>query len=166
MANGWEVDGSVVASAMHDDASGMHGAGSDLLVQLDELDRDASHLVYCRSDNRSGQAVAVMNEMGFTTVCGHGRGIVAWSGGEVVTGMHVGSYDTLGETYVELTESAAAEGLALADHMWEFSLSDPEEELNPATWQTMVRWPPADGQSSTGLDDDVAVRRRQLDAAR
>lgn len=62
-------------------------------------------------------------------------------GGEVVTGMHVGSYDTLSETYVELTGWAAAEGLTLAEHMWESYVSDPEEEPDPSRWQTMVRWP-------------------------
>jgi len=54
-------------------------ADADFRDQLDELDRDASYLVYCRSDNRSGQAVAVMNEMGFTTVWDMDGGIVAWS---------------------------------------------------------------------------------------
>jgi rhodanese-related sulfurtransferase len=35
---------------------------------VDGLDRDAAYLVYCRSGNRSGQAVALMEELGFTEV--------------------------------------------------------------------------------------------------
>ena len=62
-------------------------------------------------------------------------------GGRVATGTHVGPYDTLAQTYGELAEWAAAEGLTLAEHMWESYLSDPEEEPDPSAWQTLVRWP-------------------------
>jgi phage shock protein E len=56
-------------------ASG-HLAGAVLLdiqddafrSQLEALDRDAAYLVYCRSGNRSAQAVRVMAELGFTEV--------------------------------------------------------------------------------------------------
>ena len=61
--------------------------------------------------------------------------------GRAVTGMHVGSYDDLEQTYAELTEWAAAEGLTLADHMWESYLSDPDAEPDPAGWQTRLTWP-------------------------
>jgi phage shock protein E len=36
--------------------------------QVDALPRDDAYLVYCRSGNRSAQAVAIMSEMGFTDV--------------------------------------------------------------------------------------------------
>lgn len=36
--------------------------------QLDELDRDASYIVYCQSGNRSSQTVEIMQEMGFRDV--------------------------------------------------------------------------------------------------
>ena len=62
-------------------------------------------------------------------------------GGRVVTGIHVGPYESLEESYRELTEWAAAEGYALADHMWESYLTDPAAEPNPATWQTVITWP-------------------------
>lgn len=62
-------------------------------------------------------------------------------GGRVVTGIHVGSYDSLEESYRELTEWATAESHSLADHMWESYLTDPAAEPNPATWQTMITWP-------------------------
>jgi rhodanese-related sulfurtransferase len=56
-------------------ASG-HVAGAELLDiydpafrdGVDGLDRDAAYLVYCRTGNRSGQAVALMEELGFTEV--------------------------------------------------------------------------------------------------
>jgi phage shock protein E len=36
--------------------------------QVGELDRDATYLVYCRSGNRSGQAVRMMADLGFVEV--------------------------------------------------------------------------------------------------
>ncbi len=38
----------------------------DFRDRVDELDRDASYFLYCRSGNRSGQAAQVMADMGFT----------------------------------------------------------------------------------------------------
>ena len=40
----------------------------DLEVALTELDPDAEYVVYCRSGNRSSQAVAMMEDAGFTNV--------------------------------------------------------------------------------------------------
>ena len=62
-------------------------------------------------------------------------------GGEVVTGMHVGSYESLQTSYRELTEWAAAERHALAGHMWESYLTDPGAEPDPVNWQTRITWP-------------------------
>ena len=62
-------------------------------------------------------------------------------GGQVVTGIHVGSYESLEATYRELTEWAAAEGHALAGRMWESYLTDPRAQPDPATWQTKITWP-------------------------
>jgi effector-binding domain-containing protein len=62
-------------------------------------------------------------------------------GGQVVTGMHVGSYESLESSYRELTEWAAAEGHSLAGHMWESYLTDPRAQPDPATWQTRITWP-------------------------
>ena len=61
--------------------------------------------------------------------------------GPAVVGVHVGPYDGLSETYDELAAWAAAEGHLLADHMWESYVSDPEEEPDPATWETRIVWP-------------------------
>lgn len=55
---------------------------------LAKLAKDAPYAVYCRSGNRSGQALAVMTKSGFTHAYHLGGGITAWqnAGGEVVTG--------------------------------------------------------------------------------
>ncbi|HSJ70539.1 MAG TPA: rhodanese-like domain-containing protein [Acidimicrobiia bacterium] len=51
---------------------------SDFAGQLDVLDKDATYVVYCRSDNRSGQAMEVFADLGFTNVTEIDGGIVNW----------------------------------------------------------------------------------------
>lgn len=41
-------------------------SNGDLAAALPSLDPDAEYLLYCRSGNRSGQAVALMEQAGFT----------------------------------------------------------------------------------------------------
>jgi rhodanese-related sulfurtransferase len=50
----------------------------DFAERIDELDRDADYVVYCRSGNRSGQATVMMADRGFTAVTDVDGGIVAW----------------------------------------------------------------------------------------
>ena len=50
----------------------------DFADQLAELDPDAPYLLYCRSGNRSSQAVEIMRELGFTDVADVDGGILAW----------------------------------------------------------------------------------------
>jgi len=45
--------------------------------ELNELDKTKTYVVYCRSGNRSGQAIAIMEELGFQQVYDAG-GIVEW----------------------------------------------------------------------------------------
>jgi phage shock protein E len=40
----------------------------DVEQQLDELERDQTYVLYCRTGNRSGQAAELMDELGFTDV--------------------------------------------------------------------------------------------------
>jgi phage shock protein E len=47
--------------------------------EIDALDRDVNYLVYCRSDNRSGQAVAIMQQLGFEQLWDMDGGVVVWS---------------------------------------------------------------------------------------
>lgn len=58
-----------------------------------------------------------------------------------VEALHVGPYDTLGQTYDAIRQFMAAEGLVPAGNMWEYYLSDPDKEPDPAAWQTRVVWP-------------------------
>ena len=51
----------------------------DFAAQIAELDRDTTYVVYCRSGNRSGQAMSVFDELGFTEVYDVDGGIVAWA---------------------------------------------------------------------------------------
>ena len=51
---------------------------ADFRDRLAELDRDATYVVYCRSGNRSGQAMGLFEELGFTDVTEVDGGIVAW----------------------------------------------------------------------------------------
>lgn len=46
---------------------------------LDALDKDIPYVVYCRSDSRSGQAMQMFEELGFTDVTEIDGGIVAWN---------------------------------------------------------------------------------------
>lgn len=52
---------------------------ADFADQLAALDPDAPYLVYCRSGNRSGQALSVMEQLGFSSVVDVDGGIVAWA---------------------------------------------------------------------------------------
>ena len=40
----------------------------DFQARIDQLDRDGSYLLYCRSGNRSAQAASIMHDLGFTDV--------------------------------------------------------------------------------------------------
>ena len=51
---------------------------SDFAANLDALDKDASYVVYCRSDNRSGQAMDTFADLGFQAVSEIDGGIVNW----------------------------------------------------------------------------------------
>ncbi len=47
--------------------------------ELDVLDREATYLIYCRTANRTGQAFALMKEMGFGRVYDMQGGIRLWT---------------------------------------------------------------------------------------
>jgi len=73
------------------------------------------------------------------------------SSGEIVAGtlpatkaveaVHVGPYDTMVETYAAMQDWIGSEGLEPSDEMWEFYLTGPTEEPDPAKWQTKIIWP-------------------------
>ena len=47
--------------------------------EIAALDKNATYAVYCRSGNRSGQAVKVMQEAGFTNVYNMNGGVIDWA---------------------------------------------------------------------------------------
>lgn len=51
---------------------------ADFADRIGELDRDTGYVVYCRSDNRSGQAMDLFRDLGFAEVHEIDGGIVAW----------------------------------------------------------------------------------------
>jgi effector-binding domain-containing protein len=65
-------------------------------------------------------------------------------GGKVVEAVHVGPFDTMQQTYDELTSWVRDQGLVPGEVMWETYLSDPEKEPDPATWRTQISWPVAE----------------------
>lgn len=51
---------------------------SDFQAQLEKLDKEKVYLVYCRSGNRSGQAMDIMKNMGFDEVYNLDGGVIGW----------------------------------------------------------------------------------------
>ena len=47
--------------------------------EIAALDKNATYAVYCRSGNRSGQAVKVMQDAGFTNVFSMNGGVIDWA---------------------------------------------------------------------------------------
>lgn len=50
----------------------------DFRAKLDQLDKSQVYLVYCRSGNRSGQALNIMKKLGFKKAYHMAGGIVRW----------------------------------------------------------------------------------------
>jgi rhodanese-related sulfurtransferase len=47
--------------------------------EIAALDKNVTYAVYCRSGNRSGQAVKVMQDAGFTNVFNMNGGVIDWA---------------------------------------------------------------------------------------
>ena len=52
---------------------------TDFRSQINALDKSKTYLIYCRSGNRSGNALRIFDELGFETVYDMGGGIVAYN---------------------------------------------------------------------------------------
>jgi rhodanese-related sulfurtransferase len=48
-------------------------------LQIDVLEKSESYAIYCRSGNRSGKAMSIMNEAGFGRISHLDGGIIAWA---------------------------------------------------------------------------------------
>ena len=54
--------------------------GQGFIYKLEELDKNKNYYVYCRSGNRSGQACAIMNQLGFENAYNLVGGVLEWKG--------------------------------------------------------------------------------------
>ncbi len=61
--------------------------------------------------------------------------------GKVVTGVHMGPYDKLVETYGKMHKWMTEKGVKPASKMWEVYMTDPEKEKDPAKFVTQLFWP-------------------------
>jgi len=52
--------------------------GDEFRERIEILDKDRTYLVYCRSDNRSGRVLKLMNDLGFRRVYNLIGGIARW----------------------------------------------------------------------------------------
>jgi rhodanese-related sulfurtransferase len=50
----------------------------DFMQKIQEMDRDKTYMLYCRSGNRSGHVCDLMAQMGFKNVYNLNGGILAW----------------------------------------------------------------------------------------
>lgn len=50
----------------------------DFISELDRLDKTKTYLIYCRSGNRSGKTLRLIEEMGFKQVYDMAQGIIGW----------------------------------------------------------------------------------------
>lgn len=59
-------------------ASNIDFFAADFREQIATLDKNAKYAIYCRTGNRSSQALEIMQELGFTQVIDLDGGVVAW----------------------------------------------------------------------------------------
>ena len=53
--------------------------GGSFESQIESLDKNGTYAVYCRSGNRSGQAVKVMQDAGFKNIYNLDGGLIDWA---------------------------------------------------------------------------------------
>ena len=54
--------------------------GQAFIYELEALDKDKNYYVYCKAGGRSGQACAIMNQMGFDNTYNLMGGFSEWTG--------------------------------------------------------------------------------------
>ena len=54
--------------------------GQEFVDKIEKLDKSKNFYVYCRSGNRSGQACAIMNSIGFENAYNLEGGFMEWEG--------------------------------------------------------------------------------------
>ncbi|MGC1631232.1 MAG: rhodanese-like domain-containing protein [Gelidibacter sp.] len=71
-----EVNEGYIPNAIHLDIY----KGQEFIDAIEKLDPDKSYYVYCRSGARSGQACAIMNQLGFEKAYNLMGGFSNWNG--------------------------------------------------------------------------------------
>ncbi|WP_418509584.1 rhodanese-like domain-containing protein [Corallibacter sp.] len=71
-----ELEEGFIPNAVHIDIY----QGQEFINQVEALDKNKTYYVYCRSGNRSGQACAIMNQLGFTQTHNLLGGFNEWEG--------------------------------------------------------------------------------------
>ncbi len=71
-----EVDEGIIPNSIHIDIY----RGQGFIDELEKLDKTKNYYVYCRSGNRSGQACAIMNQLGFDSAYNLEGGFNEWEG--------------------------------------------------------------------------------------
>jgi len=71
-----EVADGIIAGAKHIDIY----KGQEFISEIEELDKSKNYYVYCRSGNRSGQACAIMDQLGFANAYNLEGGMLDWTG--------------------------------------------------------------------------------------
>ena len=71
-----EVDEGKIPNAIHID---IH-KGQGFIDEVEALDKTKNYYIYCRSGGRSGQACAVMNQLGFENTYNLIDGFSQWTG--------------------------------------------------------------------------------------
>ena len=71
-----EVDLGMIPDTLHIDIY----AGQDFMDAIEKLDKSKNYYVYCRSGGRSGQACAIMNQLGFENAYNLEGGFSDWRG--------------------------------------------------------------------------------------
>ena len=71
-----EVDEGIIPNSIHIDIY----RGQGFIDEIEKLDKTQNYYVYCRSGNRSGQACAIMNQLGFDSAFNLEGGFNEWEG--------------------------------------------------------------------------------------
>lgn len=71
-----EVEEGIIPNAIHIDIY----QGQGFIDELEKLDKTKNYYVYCKSGGRSGQACAIMNQLGFNSAYNLKGGFMEWQG--------------------------------------------------------------------------------------
>ncbi|MFC4721499.1 rhodanese-like domain-containing protein [Geojedonia litorea] len=71
-----EVNEGIIPNALHIDIY----QGQGFIDEIEKLDKTKTYYVYCRSGNRSGQACAIMNQLGIEKAYNLLGGMLEWEG--------------------------------------------------------------------------------------